>query len=759
LKLNQPARFCRLSTRAALVGAVLGLACSVSSAQSPSPQHPKRGWAGTVLSPYTSNRINANWYYTWGPRAHAGSYAEFIPMAWNGGAITNPTNFAALTSHSSEWILGFNEPERAEQANMTPDQALALWPQLMATGKKLVSPNVGSDSHGRAWMTEFMAKANALNAANPGTIRIDAIGMHWYGDVRVTNAWGGLSSQIDDFHNTFTLNGTKLPIWLTEFAGLDFTNGANPVTEEDNRRFLAGALPMLDSKASLARYAWFNWRPEAYLGTLPAGATDVPASPYTTTDPGDLYNGRTYSGASTYTIVGNEGTDTFYFRGATIQNTAATARTIRAIDFIEGSSSIQGTADVNIGDWMWIRSGITVGKRGTNALNFAGSTLFNEGTLSGKTGMMVFSDGAVVEGAGAIRTEWNADATPEGITFTVSSATEAGVTCNNRIWLNGGQFNILAGSHTLNGNVQMASNSWVNVTGNLTVNGQIVPHAPTTVAFFNKSGSGTLRLNAGSTNLGAMNITAGTLVVGNETGSAHGAGLLTIAALATLSGNGTLGGTGVVVNGTLSPDKVTSRPRPLTLNSPLTFGAAARTVMDVGLIQPDSVDSTSTVTPNGVLQLVANILPADLVPMTLFTASSVVGIFDTVEGVQQPSNRALAVTYTATTIVATKTLPGDANVDGKVDFGDLLNLASNYETTSRSWATGDFSGDGATNFTDLLLLAQNYGTNLTGQFGSSAAMQANFSADWARAVEMAAVPEPATVMLVPGLWLLTRRRR
>jgi hypothetical protein len=57
-----------------------------------------------------------------------------------------------------------------------------------------------------------------------------------------------------------------------------------------------------------------------------------------------------------------------------------------------------------------------------------------------------------------------------------------------------------------------------------------------------------------------------------------------------------------------------------------------------------------------------------------------------------------------------KPLPGDANLDGKVNFTDLLILAQHYGLkTGQAVGTGDFNADGGVGFDDLLVLAQNYG--------------------------------------------------
>lgn len=96
---------------------------------------------------------------------------------------------------------------------------------------------------------------------------------------------------------------------------------------------------------------------------------------------------------------------------------------------------------------------------------------------------------------------------------------------------------------------------------------------------------------------------------------------------------------------------------------------------------------------------------------------------------------------------------GDANLNGAVDFDDLLLLAQNYGNTNNAtgWSLGNFDGSGGVTFDDLLLLAANYGQ------GTANLTPAAFAADWAAA--QAIVPEPATLALAAGGLLLARRRR
>ena len=53
-------------------------------------------------------------------------------------------------------------------------------------------------------------------------------------------------------------------------------------------------------------------------------------------------------------------------------------------------------------------------------------------------------------------------------------------------------------------------------------------------------------------------------------------------------------------------------------------------------------------------------------------------------------------------MVLKPTIPGDANLDGKVDVNDLTIVLSNFgQTAGMDWSTGDFNGDGRVDVNDL----------------------------------------------------------
>jgi hypothetical protein len=83
-------------------------------------------------------------------------------------------------------------------------------------------------------------------------------------------------------------------------------------------------------------------------------------------------------------------------------------------------------------------------------------------------------------------------------------------------------------------------------------------------------------------------------------------------------------------------------------------------------------------------------------------------------------------------------LAGDADLDGDVDFNDLVKLTQNYNATAgKFWHPSDFNYDANVDFHDLVSLAQKYNSTLAGSVPSASA---GFERDVARA--FAEVPKP-----------------
>lgn len=196
--------------------------------------------------------LRCSWYYNWTtvPDARGAELrAEFIPMIWNAPEASE-ANFERLSKSGYRTLLGFNEPDRKDQANMKVEKAIELWPRLMRTGMRLGSPAPADGASDKNWLQRFMKEAEARE------YRVDFICLHWYGDITAPDAVEVLKDFLESNWKRY-----RRPIWLTEFSGstgpwLEIVDP--PVTREKNAEFIRKALPMLESLPFLERYAWFE---------------------------------------------------------------------------------------------------------------------------------------------------------------------------------------------------------------------------------------------------------------------------------------------------------------------------------------------------------------------------------------------------------------------------------------------------------------------------------------------------------------------
>jgi hypothetical protein len=194
-------------------------------------------------------RSGASWYYTWSaePGITGPPGVQFIPMVW-GSADVTPATLAQVRGEGHV-LLSFNEPDLSSQANMTVDQALALWPKLMATGMELGSPAVATDAATPgSWLDQFMQGAQARG------YRVSFIDVHWYGaDFATAAAVGQLRDYLQAIHARY-----HRPIWITELGLVSYAGPAPAYpTPPQQSAFLTAANAMLARLGYVQRYAWF----------------------------------------------------------------------------------------------------------------------------------------------------------------------------------------------------------------------------------------------------------------------------------------------------------------------------------------------------------------------------------------------------------------------------------------------------------------------------------------------------------------------
>ncbi|MFT3786193.1 MAG: hypothetical protein QM770_08510 [Tepidisphaeraceae bacterium] len=244
---------------------------------------------------------------------------------------------------------------------------------------------------------------------------------------------------------------------------------------------------------------------------------------------------------------------------------------------------------------------------------------------------------------------------------------------------------------------------------------------------------------AQSINLSGTLATA-TLKLGN--GALTVPGGTSIGTNGVLSGGGTLNGNVDVASGGALETTNTALAISGTFN---TAGKATFTLSNISA-GPINAGGAASVSGNLVLTTQGGFNSPYLTTFDLVTGASRTGKFATVQGVSLSPTKSLAVVYGATNVQAIVARPGDANLEGTVNFSDLLTLAANYGTAGgATWSVGDFTGDGSVNFDDLLALAANYGAG-----------PAVLASDWALAQSL--VPEPSAIGMLAGAGSVLVRR-
>ena len=194
--------------------------------------------------------------YDWAsqPNAHEASHCHghprqpHFPMQWGWWSNTH-TNLR----NSDHFVLGFNEPNHGNQANLRPDVAATYWMKMQneTHGKTLVSPSAAPGGYMQPveWFTEFFHHCQGC--------KVDFLATHAY--------WCNAHQVMDYLHDLYTRFGKK--IWLTEFCCQYTTN------PDDQLNFMKQILPLLEKAHYVDRYSWFIHRVTSEHGFVTKSAS------------------------------------------------------------------------------------------------------------------------------------------------------------------------------------------------------------------------------------------------------------------------------------------------------------------------------------------------------------------------------------------------------------------------------------------------------------------------------------------------------
>lgn len=208
---------------------------------------------GTWTNPKAGNHwldsLNLSWYYNWDfkPSSDYSGDLEFIPMIWGDyDYYINDATFNFIKHFDFPALLGFNEPDHKDQANMSVSRAIELWPKLESTGKRLGSPAMAGMAYQKdGWLDQFMTIAG-----NKG-YRIDFICVHIYQkNFDVNYVLDYCRKTYEKYHR---------PIWITEWSlvNWDGTEIEDQATMEEQAHYLFDVIKALDTIEYVERNAWF----------------------------------------------------------------------------------------------------------------------------------------------------------------------------------------------------------------------------------------------------------------------------------------------------------------------------------------------------------------------------------------------------------------------------------------------------------------------------------------------------------------------
>lgn len=149
-----------------------------------------------------------SWTYNWNSDTSNGdNYGEYVPLLWSSrGDHTSQWNdhVNKWWNQGSKYLLGFNEPDRPDQANISPGDAVNAWRQYMEPYHDrfyLGAPAISGGGFG--WLQDFLNQCQGCH--------LDFIPIHWYGDH--SNA-AGFENWVNQVCNLVAHGGRK--VWVTE---------------------------------------------------------------------------------------------------------------------------------------------------------------------------------------------------------------------------------------------------------------------------------------------------------------------------------------------------------------------------------------------------------------------------------------------------------------------------------------------------------------------------------------------------------------
>ncbi|KAF2876590.1 glycosyl hydrolase catalytic core-domain-containing protein [Massariosphaeria phaeospora] len=232
------------------------------AAPSSTPQPPSSGYSGSKRGlAYNEAKLcdafsggSFGFAYNWGSKREEELPKEipYVPMCHRPGLQT-PEEWLAdvklAVSQGTKAVMGFNEPDHAEQANLAPNVACTAWkkymnpiaelhPEVTIIGSSVTN---GPAPMGLDWLTRFYKEC-------PDAI-VHAENIHFY-DIWDSSASGTVSRFQQQVEKAAAISNKK--VWVTEF-------GLNPgaASPEQTATFVKEVTKFMDGSDTCQGYSYF----------------------------------------------------------------------------------------------------------------------------------------------------------------------------------------------------------------------------------------------------------------------------------------------------------------------------------------------------------------------------------------------------------------------------------------------------------------------------------------------------------------------
>lgn len=234
-----------------------------------------------------------SWFYNWAndistdlDQKTTAKNIAFFPMTWNGNFSKDKIRAYKAKHPSCQYLLAYNEPNLTDQANMTPQQAAAIFNEVKSLADelnmKIISPamNYGTlagYSDPIKWLDEFFQLVPLSY--------FDGIALHCYMAVPAA-----FKSYVERFKKY------GKPIWMTEFCAWEpsITNA------NQQMRYMCDVLNYMEANPNVVRYAWFIPRTSGSVDSYPYMQLLTKTQPYTLTNLGKVFVNMSSFDKTTY---------------------------------------------------------------------------------------------------------------------------------------------------------------------------------------------------------------------------------------------------------------------------------------------------------------------------------------------------------------------------------------------------------------------------------------------------------------------------